>query len=82
VLWRPDSVAPEAEWTALCEGFQAHPAQWMLWEAEPARENRQCLDTIGIERAVFTPCANRPAQGDLLDAMTDNIQALRRVFGN
>lgn len=81
VLWEPETVAAEAEWAAFADRLQAHPARWMLWEGEPSAENRRRLGTLGIQSAVYDPCANRPDTGDLLDVMDANAGQLRRVFG-
>ncbi len=80
VLWEPETVAAESEWAALAGRLKAHPARWMLWEGEPSAENRRRLKALDIESAVYDPCANRPAQGDLLDAMAGNVEGLRQIF--
>ena len=80
VLWEPDAVASEAEWQALAELREAHPAAWMLWEAEPSAENRERLRQIGVQSTVFDPCANRPAAGDFLSVMSDNVANMAGVY--
>ena len=73
LMWEPDAMPPESEWQGLAELREAHPAGWMLWEAEPAADNRERLEQLGVESTVFDPCANRPAAGDFLTVMSDNV---------
>ena len=54
----------------------------MLWEKQPLTEIVQQLDNMGIGIAVFDPCANRPASGDFLSVMQDNIANLRQAYTN
>jgi hypothetical protein len=35
---------------------------------------------MGVESIVFRPCGNRPASGNLLSVMLDNVIALERAF--
>jgi hypothetical protein len=42
----------------------------------------QQLDSMEIGIAVFDPCANRPASGDFLSVMHDNIANLKQIFAN
>jgi zinc transport system substrate-binding protein len=80
VMWEPDTMPSESEWQALAELREAHPAVWMLWEAEPSAENRARLRQLGVQSAVFDPCANRPAKGDFLTVMSNNLVNMKRVF--
>jgi zinc transport system substrate-binding protein len=80
VMWEPDAVAPETEWQGLAELRETHPAAWMLWEAEPGAENRGRLQDLGVQSAVFDPCANRPAAGDFLSVMSDNMSTMAVVY--
>ncbi len=60
VLWEPDALPSPAEWQALVALRETHPADWMLWEAEPLPATRRRLEALGIRSAVFAPCGNRP----------------------
>jgi zinc transport system substrate-binding protein len=80
VLWEPDAMASETEWQALAELREAHPAAWMLWEAEPSAENRERLRQLGVQSAVFDPCANPPPAGDFLRVMSDNVTNMADVY--
>jgi zinc transport system substrate-binding protein len=60
--------------------LREHPADIMLWEAEPTAEIAARLREMGIVSVVFDPCANRPAQGNLESVMTQNLANLQIVF--
>ncbi len=80
VLWEPDTVPSKPQWAELEDILREHPANWMLWEAEPAPESVERLHTLGVESIVFNPCANRPASGDFLSVMRENARNLKEVF--
>ena len=80
MLWEPDAVPPQSEWQALIDLRKEHPATWMLWEGDPAPENRERLQQLGVQSTVFDPCGNRPAVGDFRSMMADNVANLARVF--
>ena len=56
-----------------------HPANTMLWEGEPLAETKSLLSSMGITSIVFDPCGNRPAAGDFLSVMKQNLANLNRV---
>jgi len=78
--WEPHEVPDEAEWGALTERLEDHRATWMLWEAPPLDEIRTRLESLGVASVVFAPCGNRPAAGDFLDVMRQNVRELGRVY--
>jgi zinc transport system substrate-binding protein len=82
MVWEPDDMPNDQQWQQLRLARERFPADWMLWEKQPLAEIAQQLDTMGIGIAVFDPCANRPASGDFLGVMHDNIANLRQVFAN
>ncbi len=79
VTWEPDAEPGQEAWTALLRLHARHPARWMLWEAEPLPAVRQRLATLGIEAIVFAPGGNRPAAGDYLALMQENLRAIERL---
>ncbi len=81
VMWEPQTVAHQKEWQRLVDLAKQHPAKWMLWESEPSIENRSRLERLGIQSAVFDPCANRPEAGDFLSVMSTNVANMERIFG-
>jgi zinc transport system substrate-binding protein len=80
VMWEPDAMPPESEWQALAELRKGHPATWMLWESDPTSEIGGRLRRLGIQSAVFDPCANPPAAGDFLSVMSNNLANMAQVF--
>ena len=82
VMWEPDAVPDRSSWQGLQVLLQEHPAQWMLWEAEPVSETEQRLTSLGISTVVFSPCANVPDDGDFLTVMRRNLEALSFVFSS
>lgn len=80
VLWEPDSFPDEAMWKELEKLHQEHQAAWMIWENEPLPESAERLKEIGIESIVFSPCSNRPDNGDFMTVMKSNVENLRLLF--
>jgi hypothetical protein len=54
----------------------------MLWEAQPEPAIVTRLRSLGLESAVISPSAGRPATGDFLDVIKSNAAVLRRVYGD
>ena len=80
VHWEPDEAPSAAQWRELEQLAAEHGARWLVWEAEPLEATARGLRERGIESAVFAPCGNRPAGGDLLEVMTENAAELERIF--
>lgn len=80
VHWEPNEMPPAEEWRALEKTLAGHPAQWMIWEAEPDPDIAARLKTLGVGSLVFNPCANRPESGDFLTEMQRNVQNLKTAF--
>jgi len=76
--WEPDQVPDEAQWSHLQGILQSHPAQIMLWEAQPLPEVQVRLDELGIKTVVFSPMGNRPPSGDFASGMAANIERLEQ----
>jgi len=81
MVWEADEMPDEQQWEQLVYSQEQFPAQWMIWEEQPVAEITQRLRTLGIDVVVFSPCANRPPQGDFLGVMKSNIANLGKVFG-
>jgi zinc transport system substrate-binding protein len=80
VLWEPEVVPDEKAMEGLKSILAKHPAKWMLWEGDPAKESIAKLDAIGMKSLVFDPCGNVPDGGDFLSVMKGNIEALEKAF--
>ena len=81
VMWEPEEVPSETQWSELEGVLKLHPAKWMIWEDEPAEKTFERLRALGVNTVVFRPCANRPSAGDFLTVMTENASSLHRIFG-
>ncbi len=79
VLWEPEEVPTDAQMDDLKKVLATHPAKWMVWEGEPAKESVAKLKAIGLESAVFAPCENTPDKGDFLSVMKANVADMERV---
>jgi zinc transport system substrate-binding protein len=80
VHWEPHEFPGEESWRELSGVLASRAAAWMIWEDEPLPETVSRLGSMGIESIVYRPCGNRPAEGDLLIVMLDNVIALERAF--
>ncbi|UCD68082.1 MAG: zinc ABC transporter substrate-binding protein [Betaproteobacteria bacterium] len=81
LMWEPDVVPGRSSWQGLQVLLREHPAQRMLWEAEPVSETAQRLTSLGISTVIFSPCANVPDDGDFLTVMRRNLEALSSILG-
>lgn len=79
VHWEPDFTPDGAMWSELDHILDHDRARWMLWEGEPLAETVAALEERGIASLVFSPCANRPHEGDWLTVMTVNAAALESI---
>ncbi|MFO1418687.1 MAG: metal ABC transporter substrate-binding protein [Methylotetracoccus sp.] len=80
VHWEPGQPPGEAEWKALEQLLRAHPARWMLWEAQPEPETAMRLEKLGVRSIAFDTCDNRRAEGDFVTVMRGNLQRLKAAF--
>jgi zinc transport system substrate-binding protein len=81
VHWEPGKMPDDAKWGELTALLKEHPAKWMIWEGNPDSKIVSKLKGIGLESAVFAPCANTPESGDFLTVMRENMAEIKRVFG-
>jgi ABC-type Zn uptake system ZnuABC Zn-binding protein ZnuA len=81
VEWEPDAMPSEAQWRALRDLIEEHPARTMLWEAAPRPDVAARLAALDIEKRVYAPAANRPSTGDWLSVMRENASALSTLAG-
>ncbi len=79
VLWEPEDVPTAEQMEGLQKLLASHPAKWMIWEGEPARESVKKIAAIGLQSAVFDPCANTPESGDFLSVMKANVSNMERI---
>ena len=80
VLWEPETVPDDKAMEDLKAILAKHPAKWMIWEGEPAKESVAKLEAIGVKSLVFDPCGNVPDSGDFMSVMKTNVEALEKAF--
>ena len=80
VMWEPEEDPGPAQWRELQDILEDHPAEWMIWEGEPAPASRSRLEGMGVGSLVFSPCMNKPETGDFMKVMRDNLVALEAAF--
>ncbi|MCA1963197.1 MAG: metal ABC transporter substrate-binding protein [Prosthecobacter sp.] len=80
VLWEPETVPDEKAMDELKSILTKHPAKWMIWEGQPAKESVAMLDALGVSSLVFDPCGNVPDSGDFMTVMKANVEALEKAF--
>ena len=80
VHWEPDQDPKPDQVAELTKLLDNHPAKWMVWEGAPTQSAMDTLSAIGIQSAVFAPCANVPSDGDFLAVMQQNVANLEPVF--
>jgi zinc transport system substrate-binding protein len=75
--WEPDVEPGTRDWIELSRIQQEHPAELMIWEAQPSQQTIDLLRERGIQAVVFEPAGNRPEEGDYLQVMEQNVERLR-----
>jgi zinc transport system substrate-binding protein len=80
VLWEPETVPDEKAMQELKAILTKHPAKFMIWEGDPAKESVAKLDAIGVKSVVFDPCGNAPDAGDFITVMKANVDVLEKAF--
>jgi len=74
--WEPDAIPEDFEWDRFNSLVKINPTTVMIWEDEPLSRVDQKILESGIQVVVFNPCGNKPASGDFLKVMKDNISNL------
>jgi zinc transport system substrate-binding protein len=80
VHWEPQEMPADEQWRELDSLLKTHAATWMIWEDEPRPDVASRLQSMGVNSLVFGPCRNRPAQGDFLSVMQENVRVLGQAF--
>ena len=80
VMWEPEEDPGEAEWRALETRLAGFPAEWMIWEGEPAPAGVERLGALGVQSTVLAPGGNRPPAGNFLGVMEANLDRLERAW--
>lgn len=82
VHWEPDQSPSTDEVVKLADRLMDHPAQIMIWEGEPLPETVKELSVWQLDGIVLDPSGNRPAQGDYMTVMRQNVANLRAVIAD
>jgi len=81
VHWEPGEKPSQNELMKLAVTLPDHPAELMIWEGAPMSETTEALVRMDVQSVVMDPCANRPAKGDYLSVMRQNVENLRGAIG-
>jgi len=81
VLWEPEEPPSDSQVEDLKKILATHPAKWMVWEGEPAKESVAKIKALGLDSVVFDPCGNTPDRGDFLSVMKENVAAMEKAAG-
>ncbi len=82
VHWEPGEMPTEEMWEVLATLLQSHPAELMLWEAEPLEAVKSRLEGLGLQSVVYNPCGNAPESGNYGSVMLQNLANLQAVAGS
>ena len=77
--WEPGQKLESDEVNTFIGSLHHNHSQLMLWEGEPHPETRKLLEDADVKVVVFLPCGNKPAQGDYLTTMKQNLESLDMV---
>jgi zinc transport system substrate-binding protein len=80
VHWEPDQAPSMSQWNDLKQILEEHRAAVMLWEGKPLADSVARLKEKGLGSTVFSPCGNRPEDGDFLSVMQQNATNLEQAF--
>ena len=80
VLWEPETVPDDKAMEELKGILATHPAKWMIWEGDPAKDSVAKLESIGVKSVTFDPCGNVPDSSDFMAVMNANVEAFEKAF--
>ncbi len=78
VHFEPSEIPAKKQWQELEKLTDRSKKQLMFWEDTPMTELEKKLSDLNIEVVVFKPCGNKPADGDFLNVMNNNINNLKK----
>ena len=79
LMWEPDVALTSDDLSSLPDSADGSGMQLVIWEAEPAAANRTALAAAGFQSVVFATAANKPVEGDYLDAMRANAKRFEEL---
>ena len=80
-FWEPMQKlgTPELGELAAIQG-EKPPVKYFIWEGPPTEENINKIRMAGFINIVVNPCGARPAKGDFLSIMQENIASLSEAI--
>ncbi len=78
--WEPDTEPGNRAWIELQKILREHPAEIMLWEAEPLSSTAARLAELGVQPIVFQTASNRSGQGDYFTVLSGNAKELQSAL--
>ena len=78
--WEPEVEPGTAAWIELQKLLQRHPAEIMLWEAEPLPATAARLAQLGVRSVVFQTASNRPEHSDYFEILSNNATQLSKAL--
>lgn len=80
VMWEPHQPITESQWNDLLPLVENSSTSVMMWEDEPLPESVGRLNEIHMKSITFSPCGNRPKQGDFMEVMHRNLSTLSTLY--
>jgi zinc transport system substrate-binding protein len=77
----PEQQLSQEDWRTLDTLLERHRAKWMLWEGAPLESTQSALAARGVSVIVFSPTGQKPAEGDFLRVMRENLLGLECATG-
>ncbi len=75
--WEPTQELGASEMSELAATrTEGDSARYFIWETQPSQKNLDKIKAAGFINIVVNPCGGRPANGDFLKVMRENISSL------
>lgn len=80
LIWEPEmTLTPDHLEELQLQREMVSTARHFIWEGEPLPALTTTLSEKGLTSLVFSPCSNRPEEGDFMTVMRANLDALRAI---
>ena len=78
--WKPGAEPTEGEWKQMQTLQKEHQISGVLWERSPDKKLREKLDAQGLNSFVLNPLTTKPAKGDYLTVMQEQLSQLAQFL--
>ncbi|MCR9234659.1 MAG: metal ABC transporter substrate-binding protein [bacterium] len=78
--WKPGAAPTESEWVQMQTLQKEHQISGVLWERSPGKNLREKLDEQGLNSFVLNPLTTKPAKGDYLSVMQEQLSQLAQFL--